>query len=52
MDGKYMVNERYSFKLSNYARDLLYSDKNGFGLSSFFIDLNSLKFINNRYCNQ
>jgi hypothetical protein len=25
MDGKYMVNERYSFKLSNYARDLIYS---------------------------
>lgn len=23
MDGKYMVNEKYSFKLSNYARDLL-----------------------------
>jgi hypothetical protein len=23
MDGKYMVNERYSFKLSNYARDLV-----------------------------
>ena len=22
MDGKYMVNEKYSFKLSNYARDL------------------------------
>jgi hypothetical protein len=25
MDGKYMVNEKYSFKLSNYARDLIYS---------------------------
>ena len=24
MDGKYMVNEKYSFKLSNYAKDLLY----------------------------
>ena len=24
MDGKYMVNEKYSFKLSNYARDLLF----------------------------
>ena len=23
MDGKYMVNEKYSFKLSNYAKDLL-----------------------------
>ena len=23
MDGKYMVNEEYSFKLSNYARDLM-----------------------------
>ena len=24
MDGKYMVNEKYSFKLSNYAKDLLF----------------------------
>ena len=23
MDGKYMVNGKYSFKLSNYARDLI-----------------------------
>ena len=23
MDGKYMINEKYSFKLSNYARDLM-----------------------------
>ncbi len=24
MDVKFMVNEKYSFKLSNYARDLVY----------------------------
>ena len=24
MDVKFMVNEKYSFKLSNYARDLIY----------------------------
>ena len=28
MDGKYMVNEKYSFKLSNYARDLIYMSLN------------------------
>ena len=28
MDGKYMVNEKYSFKLSNYARDLFYNPYN------------------------
>ena len=28
MDGKYMVNEKYSFNLSNYARDLLSNTTN------------------------
>ena len=27
MDGKYMVNEKYSFKLSNYARNILSFEK-------------------------
>jgi len=28
MDVKYVVNEKYSFKPSNYARDLLFNTEN------------------------
>ena len=38
MDGKYMVNEKYSFKLSNYARDLISSKVYFFHISSYSPD--------------